>query len=117
MKGKAYRETKWGFRSQTCDKRHSVWHKIGDGQNLYVGTYDAEEAADAALDRLENQTIVGKRRYAVTKVSDAEQTPKLASRLINAGYDGNIYLLVGVRGARRIAYRKLDGRYIITSKI
>lgn len=51
------------------------------------------------------EAIVGGQKYRVEKTAEAYEHPKLAADLVARGFDGCCYLLHGVRGAARMAYR------------
>jgi hypothetical protein len=60
------------------------------------------------------EAIVKGRKYRVEKTGEAYEHPKLAADLIARGFDGCCYLLHGVRGAARLAYRnERTGQFVI----
>jgi len=62
-------------------------------------------------------TKIKGRTYKVEKVVNSGTHFKLTAHLMSLGYDGNIYLLTGSRGATRMAWRLNNGDYIITANI
>lgn len=57
---------------------------------------------------------IGGREYKVVAVNTNEDNPLFREEILKNGWDGNLYTLVGKRGAVKAAYRSAhDGKFSI----